>query len=564
MSGALFAPIASDSPSEALQHDQSNMSETKKEKKSKRPAAPDASKQSAKSDNADVNLFTQEKKHAAVSKPTLKSHVGNLDDFEKDVSALREILQRPISKGLPKKSFAYTKDVSTKYHDFRCDVLVAEAGALVGRCFSIQREWDVVSETAYNFSADIERFSKSDEIFKLEEKHGYYDVDPSLSQGDLKSLLALEYHLKTASETIEKLFWHIADTSEDQRSWTQLLGWLSHISAYGNSGNATASVTWDGISDTVINFCHKAATSQGDMQLSTLLRQLSSDMHTRKGQAASVSEKAPGFSAKALWDEKNKVFRKLHVEVLRNIYAERKRLASEPGGNLDYVSRLSTLQKQFDLIMSDALSRFQAISRGFSTLFGITEEIPTEIASLLGPRNTTASPATLLNLSEEWLNKLGLRHARFVQSEQIYPLCISVKESVSETSWETFLREGYLRFHVADGLFQEQYHVRLRSVSISSIGLTGVLSVSLRVPAESFYVHRDFSKHAVSQANVQPVKYSRVASVELRAAERMGTNIVYNCSPIGTWDLSVAERTSSGHGFQDLKDIFIELLVAAQ
>lgn len=462
-------------------------------------------------------------------------------------------------------AFNYRPTGASIFSLIRCDAIAAEAATLIARCLNVRKEWEGLYEAAHGFLLDIERFSRLDAIFQSEESNGLYELDAASSQGEVDAAYNMLFRLEFAAGSIESLLKSTQTNFNEQYAWIQLLGWLSHISGYGHSGNATATVTWNGVSKEVVQYCFEAAVAQGQTQIANMISQLSADLDTRQAQTESIRARLPALAQRAAWDQKNKQFRKLQVAVVRDIYARKQQLISEPGGPLNFTERLDNLQKLFDLLFSDALSRFQSIADGFPIVFQIQSPLPQPILDVISNPGTVKPSSPVLDLAERWLDSIGVRHAQFVQREQLYTTRISLKDLVTKDDWEIFRKSGKLAPYISPAIFERQFSIRLRAISLSVIGVHGSYQGTLQVPPQSFYLHADGTKTSVDQSSTPVIRSGRIAPDDSpRASDRVGMNVIYNCSPFGTWQISLSERTSAREGFKGIDDLILDLVVSAQ
>ncbi len=494
----------------------------------------------------------------------LKSFQAEADKLAKGLKEKRSLLRSLPDLRIERK-FTFRSASAFDFPAVRCDLLAAEAAALIASCISIRKEWETVFEAANSFLTDLDRFAKMDAIFQLQEANGYYELDYAISQGDLTANTQLLPLLANATSVLQQIHDRNVAGWYEQSGWMQLVGWLSHISGYGSSGNATAAVIWNNVQDSVISYCHKAATALADIQITNLVWQLQADIYARKAQLESLRAKQPALQAKAIWDWKNKTFRQQQNNAIRDIYAEKQRLVSEADGPLNFVERLNRLQLVFDQTLSDALSRFNAIRLGFSSVFGIDSPIPLDVAAAINSPGTPQPSSGLLDSAMQWLEELGRLHSRLMHSEQIYSVCFSIRDLLSESKWDEFKSKRAIKLTIPSGLFPGQFNVRLRALSLSTKGLTGTCFASVRIPSSSYFVHSDNTRKPCDQSFVRPVRNFRVLPMDgARSPERFGLNAVHNCSPFGNWQIDLAEHVASGEQFSDLSDLFLELVVAGQ
>lgn len=476
--------------------------------------------------------------------------------------------EKPSANSLPTlrldTAFRYIR-TDFQFSLIRCDLLAAELSQAINRCMQLRQEWESVYETSYLCSSDIERFYRFDAIFQMQEQNGYYDLDRLASQAELQAASSSTYPLTDAANSLKAIYDDLSANFNDQYGWIQLLGWLSHISGYGSSGGATATVGWNGVSDTVVNYCLKAAQAQGQSQLSAQLNQLFAGYQSLEAQSAVVTSRLPALQSRAMWDLKNVQFRQLQVQVMRDLYAAKQKLAIEPGGPLNYSERLAKIQTVFDATLSDGLSRVEAISAGLSILFGFSLPIPDAVRAAIDNPGQPQPSSGVLDAAADWIDQIGRWFSRFSQTEQTATMCFSIRDLISKDSWHEFLASGNVAFVVGEELLPQQTHVRCRAITMYSSGVEGCLSARVLPPKRSIYVHRDQSTHPVDQGNIPFQRFSRIASIDSpRSPERVGMNSAYNCSPLGEWNISLSERTSNGTKRGSLHDLFLEITLAEQ
>ena len=151
------------------------------------------------------------------------------------------------------------------------------------------------------------------------------------------------------------------------------------------------------------------------------------------------------------------------------------------------------------------------------------------------------------------------------QNTQITAVVVSVKQAIRREEWIRFLRTGEAAIPIGESTFSGQRHLRCRAISLYTAGVEGFCSASIRVPPNSFYVHADNTRHDVDQSLIPIQRLSRVTDIEaVRPSDRIGLNALYNCSPLGTWMVSLADETSSGANRDRLEDVFLEIILAQQ
>lgn len=561
-----FVPVAAATSSTAQSSEQSKTQDSQSNRSRTREKRPDAAMTSRAGKEPRIKF--NELKSPSSASPVISGE--EVQKFQAGVEKLKETLASAESLvgRLPatrlESKFCYVASAED-FSLIRCDSLASEASVLVGKCKQIRKEWDSAYETAYAFLSDLDRFNRLDAIFKMEEANGVYDLDSATSQADLQSANAATYPLANAAASIKAIYDDLNATFNDQYGWIQLLGWLSHISGYGQSGYATATVIWNGVKDEVVSYCQKAAEAQGLTQLRAESNELFSDYQSKKAQSDALNARLAGLQTRATWDIKNKQYRMLQVQTIRDLYKIKQQLADQPDGPFNFTERLAQLQLVFDSTFSDALARFKAIANGFSVLFGFDCPLPPEVLAAIQTQGQPPPSATVLDIASNWLDTIGRWYTRFLQHEQTSSVCLSLKDLVSHDAWHKFRSSGVLSVNVPETLFPQQYYVRCRAVGMYTLGVHGFCSASLRLPRDSYYIHSDQTKHTVNQSTTPLQRLCRVVPANhIKPTERVGMNTVFNCSPIGEWEISVAGRTSTGEERHHLKNLILEIIVVQQ
>jgi hypothetical protein len=292
---------------------------------------------------------------------------------------------------------------------------------------------------------------------------------------------------------------------------------------------------------------------------------LYSDYQSKQAQADAINSRISGLQTRAIWDVKNMQYRRLRVQTMRDLYMQRQQLTNQPSGPLNFQERLTHLQNAFDSTLSDALARFVAIFEGFSVLFGFNLPIPDEVLQAIQNPGQPQPSSNVLDLAAKWLNAIGRWYTRFLQHEQTYSLCLSVKDAVSRDTWHQFLSTGALSLTLPEEVFPNLHYVRCRAVGMYTVGLHGFCSGRLRLPRDSYYIHQDLTKHVIDQSALPLQRLSQIMPADgHKPTERVGMNTLFNCSPIGQWEISLSERTYSGEKREHLTNLLLEVIVVEQ
>jgi hypothetical protein len=481
-----------------------------------------------------------------------------------DSAAAPEMLLKSFKVSRIGANFSIAADRLYGYPYLRCDVLLAEAIGFASRCLKTRIEYDALFQANFEFLFDIDRFNAFDAILLQEEANGLYGLDAQISQADLNGALALLGPITTAAMTIANLESTFESQFNEQYGWIQLVAWLSHISGYQH-GAADNTVTWNKVEDTVIDYCQKAAESQGNFQLSAAISQLRADQNMKQAQVANLNARLPGLAAKASWEQKATMFKALRAQVMRQLYTQRNAALGASDGPLNFTERLGYMNERFNSDMREAISRVPAIAEGYAKLFGYSSPIPGPIQQLISNPGQTVPSSHLLDQLVAWLRDITDWGTRFASREQASSARVSLKYAVGTDAWSSFKNTGTLAFDLDEGVFPGQYHTRLRGLSLYAEGEHAQYSARIRTPRIGRVRHLSGNWEELNQKLVDPIRIGRVeSSKSLRPPERVGLNAAYNASPIGKWEVSLSERSSGHTGWSGISDLTLELVLVEQ
>jgi hypothetical protein len=131
--------------------------------------------------------------------------------------------------------------------------------------------------------------------------------------------------------------------------------------------------------------------------------------------------------------------------------------------------------------------------------------------------------------------------------------------------WDNFRTTGSAQFAVTEQMFPQQSHVRLRGLSLHTLGLNGICAAQLQAPAASYYRHLGGNQVGVTQSDVGHLRIGAVRHYQsARGPEVAGSNSGYNVSPFGQWSITLTPVSSATGGLDQVSDVIIEMTVSSR
>jgi hypothetical protein len=443
------------------------------------------------------------------------------------------------------------------------DVLLDSAHALLNRALDARSEWQDRYLKFHTFISELDQFEALDAIHREETLAGFYETDAAVAHADMVSVLAMMNYLSNAVLALTNVADRVGNEFSTQSGAEQLLGWLSHVSAYASTG-ATAQATWNGVTKSVIDHCFDATVALAQHGLNNQQDRSRAEAAARNSDQAGLQERYKGLAAKAAWEAKNVAFRKRRTDALRAIYAQKRALFAEKGGGLDFQTQLASALKRCERDYSDGLEHAAAADLGLQRIFGYEHRIPPVVARAMSANGPEEHPPAALDEAIEWARNASSWLTHFVQRDALSSISLSLKRLVLPGEWQDFLRSGHLMFILPEDLLPHQAHVRFRGVSLHVVEGRGLCGAALKIPEASFYRMRDGSTHSVNQEDIPIVRIGAVRRYDsARPPEVAGMSAAYNISPIGKWHLSLSDLSSQGETLRELGDVIFELTMVA-
>jgi hypothetical protein len=271
--------------------------------------------------------------------------------------------------------------------------------------------------------------------------------------------------------------------------------------------------------------------------------------------AASDTKRVRGLQAKASWDTSNTAFQYQRTQVSRDMEIAKVKAATETAGVLNYGERMRPIRQRADVDFQESLAKLAATAKGLRLLYGYDVELPR-------PGGVAFFDDCLL-----WVRKAINWLVRFRQLEQSFVLPISVRGLTPD--WGQSCHTGQFSFTVLASALAYMRHVRLRGLSVLTVVKRGeedpasLFQATVVCPRTSTCVHLSGSTETLDQQFVPPCRIGRVTyRGNIREPDVVGSTALYNVSPIGSWQLSINTKSSTGEKLDSLTDIQLDLHLA--
>jgi len=488
----------------------------------------------------------------------------------KDRNELAAALSKPSSVAaiLPDpnihNSIRYDSQISQdSFRWNHADLLVADAGGLLSRCLDARSEWQDRYLKYHTFLFELEQFEALDRIHARETEAGFYEVENDQAGAELDAASRLHKLLSSS------LFWLTAARNQgevgydDQVLAQTILGWISHVSAYPTEGDATRRAIFNDDDKTVLEHCQIASNKIANYNLGIELERLRAEEIARSADVDSLIARLRGLQSKYEWEARNVGFRRSRTDALRSLYDKKRSLLSDAQSGLNFKGQLDSALFRCRRDFSDGVAHVLAAARGLKLIFGYPTPLPRSVAAA-----TTSKEGAVIGRALDdavtWARDASSWLARFSQRDSVQTLTLSLNK-LAPDMWNAFRKSGNTVIRLSEDIFPAQSHVRFRGVAVHTVGGKGVFGASLSVPRSSFYRMNDGSKQAVDQRDVPLLRIGAVRDYESsRPPEMAGMSAAYNVSPIGDWSLSLSDLSTSEESLSNVRDILIELAIAAR
>lgn len=493
----------------------------------------------------------------------------------------------------------YTFDASTSGSEFRftsVETLLNEVSNILDRCLSERLEWSDLATKRANLALDLIEFLEKDRLHEEEVIAGAYTIAFKQSGREAQAFTYQSWGAKDAARELEYI-WNRVYDSGTLNQIQMVSGVAAGAAANPAYDNPTpgSPITYEvdtyyltdrqnptsehfNFSFPIAGYLKASAEYQHQFVTVSQKRLIHADWCVKLYEYYGAHLRAASFSAKAAWDQKGVEFRLKELSDTRDLAKLKIRLATEPGGALNFAERESFARMRLQNDLGYACSRFDAIVLGLYACYGINIPIPKAIFSALSNSTTaaikvvaqqspTGSPDSVALQTLEpllfWVRKAISSLLSYQQQERYYSIALPLK-SLLGAAWKNLNDATGATFKISEASFVGEYGVRLLSVGLTVRGKSpGFWAADVTVPNESYYRHRADMVVPVEQGSILPARLGRVAlETEHYPMPIDRATSIHNASPFGIWRLQFRSAEHSPN-ILDARDVILHLEIAS-
>ena len=453
-----------------------------------------------------------------------------------------------------------SKPYDDEFRVLHVEPLLEQASRLLDRSLADREKWDEYAVEATKLALEIEEVARLDEVRQREDAAGFADLPYRRSQLErsaeakrLEGNYIAQYHINWLMDNYwtepnaQKVVLHI-----------RLAHWVGSLNLRDGDSHGTV-VPYDfyGVVAQKQDHLHQVGIVRGYQDIATQFNNLLAQTALYDAAYGSAQDQVRSLTVLEAWNRALITFRRDRREVARIIARKKAAAVTTANGTLNYFEKLTFIADRYNADLREAYARLTKVAKGMEVLYGYSEPLP--------------KPSTdrLLDKCVNWARNATNWLVRFTRITQNYVLPISLKRHMSDDEWEEGRKLGRWRFDVSEAEFPQQYHVRLRGISVFVAGrdLKGVWQATVRAPTQDTYVrHHPPSNAKVpldsfqSPEDVPPCRLGRIADRQhLRDPDVTGVSSLHNVSPFGTWELHMGSASTGGTDTTWLTDVQVDL-----
>ncbi|MCP5007752.1 MAG: hypothetical protein GY941_28020 [Planctomycetes bacterium] len=477
-------------------------------------------------------------------------------------------LKGPLDQNLLSLESGFTFESQESDGDlrsFQVELLLNDAADLIERAMTHRIRWQEKAERAANVRLEILEYLMNDAIHQDEIEAGIYTQPYKRSVSESNALDVRKKGSHDVSALIKSYLDNnlSLDAINKQSGNVQLLAQLpyypSHETPYANKA---LNVVWDQRLGNFAEHAKKAAFEQSSYDMHAKRYALYTEKYKHDIESNIAKEQDKVSVQQKEWTKKDIEFKRRRAQAAREIGGLKIRLATEPGGSLNYVEQLNQIRLQFERDFRCALARIKVAYAGLRFIYGYKNDLSESLACQLNVTHVKGAgpPAShsLLDDGFVWVNDAIRWLDNASQLDQNYTFSFSVRQAVGDKGWFEGRGAGKWQFEIQESLFPCQKNVRLRSVSACVSGgcANDVWMARICLPKRSFSYHKQGHVVSLDQTSIPPIHIGRISnrnSPHLPAPA--GTSLVHNASPFGKWEVFLNEKSTGGNILDSQEDI---------
>lgn len=255
--------------------------------------------------------------------------------------------------------------------------------------------------------------------------------------------------------------------------------------------------------------------------------------------------------------------RLLEEQIANEFMISRKKNLRKVGGSLAYKWQAERIFSRISRDFDEINDRLIVASAGMREILG--SELP-EYTPYYRPDGMPQS-ADAIDCATQWVRDAAKWMAQIAQVDQIFTVCVSLRDSVVGAAPKSFA--GINKFRIPEKFFSKHRYVRMRGLSAAYIASkpqrTPIRCVVTAPKDAQVYTEKKPAPKLLNQSDVPPCLLGRVGSVHSsREPELCGAVSLINCSPIGgagengLWIIDIDSDGFDG----ELSDLILEFRLA--
>jgi hypothetical protein len=431
----------------------------------------------------------------------------------------------------------HSNEIVNKINSFRhwhAESLLDQAADLLDRGLREQSELDELAVRAFTTGQDLLEFAKSDLVHQDEINSGRYEIPYQDSLAEYNSLVESANKNKNIADYLRSVVspHYEGPIAERFKNQSQRFAYFSGQPPFredhdrgGDWRLTTPKVPWntswsgDGDKESLTHQIEAVGEQTSHGLLSQSYNVQTACME-KDSQSITALKRLEGLSKQKDWNFANVEFAMRRVAIAREIASQKAKAFTEPGGALNYASRIEPIRTRCAHDLQEAVARMLAAHKGLTEIYNYSELLPTT-SDLPSPTSGRILTDCVLRV-----RKAISFIVRLSSSEQIYVMPLSVKSLVDSThgegTWTSVLNDAVMTneayatwsFRLTPEQFHNQSVVRLRGVTGYVVGASvdDVWAFAIRVPERGYYQSLSKSSRIVDQSAVPEVIAGRVYS----------------------------------------------------
>lgn len=422
-----------------------------------------------------------------------------------------------------------------RFSMFHVEPLLDQAADLFDRCLRDRTDWDDAQAKWTELLLELHEYADLDEVHVREEASGFYEREYNLSQAEWLT------NRSEVSETGRIL----AVVDQFERRWfrddTTYSRWKELFEAPVIAAFVAGKVPWlqprqvhpqytkirvrEGLEKTAAELYQDSARTNTGFNLDLHRQQLAltrDQIGLQFSRAFQIKEQR---KSQRDWDWNNQVFQHERTSIARKYQDIKVKAATEQGGALNYGRRMPILKRRFMEDFQDAYARLRAIQFGMHELFGLPQDLPTDV------RDHEFFDDCML-----WCRARIQWVIQFAREERSSVVPVSVRDLAGETAWMSCLEgDGACEFDLPISYFSDMHYVRIRGLSASVIQEEAepMWQMVAFPPHEGLIRNAEGTATILRQKDSKGINLGRVDSKGLpRAPDVAGLTSLHNLSPI--------------------------------